>query len=159
MKKIILQYILFYISYLLLFFSFNAINNMYEPLMFLGFYLIFLISISYIMNKKYNYKTENVSVFFITSLFFSLICMLIELFYKILPYYKNYTYNNNKFYLTQTAQALGFEPKENNLFNIIFFFMLETMFISLFYFITFKIIIYFYEVFKRRETALSKIDK
>lgn len=132
---------------------------MYEPLMFLGFYLIFLISISYIMNKKYNYKTENVSVFFITSLFFSLINFVLGVFYKIFPFYKTYTYNNNMFYFVETAQALGYEEKENNLFNIIFFSILETMFISLFYFITFKIIIYFYEVFKRRKTALSKIDK
>lgn len=136
MKKITLDFIAFYPAFIMLYISFNSINNIYEPNNTILWGLVLIpILVSYKLNVRNNYKTPIISRKIAFTTFFFLILYLFKITYKIFPYTKKYTFNQNEFYFFQTAEVFGYKKQESNFLNISFYTILETFLICLFYFL------------------------
>lgn len=165
MKKLILYFIIYYISSLFLYIVFNDINNIYDRYnVLLTLFIGLIIYVSYKLNKRNNLKVQDISIIAVVSGFSFMILFVLGVFYKIFPFYKTYSFNGNKFYFIQTAEILGYSKPINNIFNLLFYFIIETLVISIFYFIITIIIDKIYNISTNKpsiflNTNNSKNDK
>lgn len=158
MKKLILDFIAFYPAFFILYLCLNGVNNSYDPNnIILGFIIIISIIVSYKLNVRNNYKTQVITRKTAFTTLFYLILSMFKIIYKIFPFAKKYSFNQNEFYFYQTAEVFGYKKAESNFFNTIYFTIVETFLICLFYFLLILLIDKLYNLlFNKRSIFFSQ---